>query len=49
MADNYPVSKKLEAVLDRDVNAARNVLASAFSSLGRSDQDGTWAAAPGVS
>jgi putative transposase len=36
-------------VLDRDVNAARNVLASAFSSLGRSDQDGTWAAAPGVS
>jgi putative transposase len=36
-------------VLDRDVNAARNMLASAFSSLGRSDQDGTWAAAPGVS
>jgi putative transposase len=36
-------------VLDRDVNAARNVLASAFSSLGRSDQDLTWAAAPSVS
>jgi len=36
-------------VLDRDVNAARNVLSSAFSSLGRSDQDGTWAGAPGVS
>jgi putative transposase len=36
-------------VLDRDVNAARNVLTSAFSSLGRSDQDLTWAVAPGVS
>ena len=36
-------------VLDRDVNAARNVLRSAFDSLGRSDQDGTWAVAPGVS
>jgi putative transposase len=36
-------------VLDRDVNAARNVLRSAFNSLGRSDQDGTWAVAPGVS
>ena len=36
-------------VLDRDVNAARNVLRSAFGSLGRSDQDGTWAVAPGVS
>ena len=36
-------------VLDRDVNAARNVLRSAFKSLGRSDQDGTWAATPSVS
>jgi putative transposase len=36
-------------VLDRDENAARNVLRSAFKSLGRSDQDGTWAVAPGVS
>jgi len=36
-------------VLDRDVNAARNVLTSAFNSLGRSDQDLTWAVAPGVS
>ena len=36
-------------VLDRDVNAARNVLRSAFKSLGRSDQDLTWAVAPGVS
>jgi putative transposase len=35
--------------LDRDVNAARNVLASAFSSLGRSDQELTWAVAPSVS
>lgn len=36
-------------VLDRDVNAARNVLQSAFSSLGRSDQDLTWAVASSVS
>ena len=36
-------------VLDRDVNAARNVLRSAFSSLGRSDQDLTWVVTPSVS
>jgi putative transposase len=36
-------------VLDRDVNAARNVLRSAFTSLGRSDQELTWAIAPSVS
>jgi putative transposase len=35
--------------LHRDVNAARNILQSAFNSLGRSDQDLTWAAAPCVS
>jgi putative transposase len=35
--------------LDRDVNAARNVLLSAFTSLGRSDQERTWAVAPSVS
>ena len=35
--------------LHRDVNAARNILQSAFNSLGRSDQDLTWAVAPGVS
>ena len=31
--------------IDRDVNAARNILQSAFNSLGRSDQDLTWAVA----
>jgi putative transposase len=36
-------------ILDRDVNAARNVLVSAFSSLGRSDQELTWAVASSVS
>jgi putative transposase len=35
--------------LDRDVNAARNVLISAFHSLGLSDQDLTWAVVPSVS
>ena len=35
--------------MDRDVNAARNVLLSAFNSLGRSDQERTWAVAPSVS
>jgi putative transposase len=35
-------------VLDRDVNAARNILALALKSLGRSDQPVTWAVAPGV-
>jgi putative transposase len=36
-------------VLDRDVNAARNVLQKAFHSLGLSDQDLTWAVASSVS
>jgi putative transposase len=35
--------------LHRDVNAAWNILQRAFNSLGRSDQDLTWAAAPCVS
>jgi transposase len=35
--------------LDRDVNAARNVLQKAFHSLGLSDQDLTWAVASSVS
>ncbi len=35
--------------LDRDVNAARNVLIKAFKTLGRSVQDLTWAVAPCVS
>lgn len=35
--------------LDRDVNAARNILYNAFNSLGLSVQDITWAVAPSVS
>ena len=35
--------------LDRDVNAARNVLLKAFNTLGLSVQDLTWAIAPSVS
>jgi len=36
-------------VLDRDVNAARNILTLALQTpLGRSGQPVTWAAAPGV-
>ncbi|PZN48720.1 MAG: hypothetical protein DIU65_15685 [Proteobacteria bacterium] len=36
-------------VLDRDVNAARNVLSLALERLGLSRQDITWAVAPCVS
>ncbi len=36
-------------VLDRDINAARNILKGALELLGLSSQDGTWAAAPCVS
>ena len=35
--------------LDRDVNAARNIRERAFSPLGLSGQDGTWAITPSVS
>ncbi len=35
--------------LDRDVNAARNILEKAFNPLGLSGQDRTWATAPSVS
>jgi putative transposase len=35
--------------LDRDVNAARNILRKAFETLGSSVQDETWAVAPCVS
>jgi putative transposase len=34
--------------LDRDVNAARNILRLALNSLGRSDESLTWAVAPSV-
>ena len=35
-------------VIDRDVNAARNILNLALNSLGRSEQTVTWAVAPCV-
>ena len=34
--------------LDRDINAARNILRLALNSLGRSEESVTWAAAPSV-